>query len=156
MLIQGMAKNTVHDDLIQFGFARAGRVLRVLVVEDVEDQAMLLGVIIKRMGHQVRLAHTAHEALERATIMEPQVVFLDIGLPDRSGYELCAMMRRTPWGQSALIFAVTGRNDPSDLERSVTAGFDQHVVKPMEFKVLHDLLHRAEAKDPQEEQGLEP
>ena len=151
-----MADSTVHDDLIQFGFARARRVLRVLVVDDMQDQAMLLGVIIKRIGHLVRLAYTAQEAMERAIEQKPHVIFLDIGLPDRDGYELCQMMRQTSWGLRALIFAVTGRNDTEDLERSHSAGFDSHVVKPMEFKTLRELLHRAEAKEPHDEQGSEP
>jgi len=139
-----MDETAMHKDLIQFGFERARRVLRVLVVDDLHDQAMFLGLIIKRIGHTVRLEHTSAEALERAAEFEPHVVFLDIGLPDIDGYELCRMMRQTTWGEQALIFAVTGRSGPEDIERSRLAGFDRHVAKPMEFKILRELLKHSE------------
>ena len=101
---------------------------------------MLLGVIVKRLGHMVSMAHTGQEAMEKARLMKPEVVFRDIGLPDVDGYEVCREMRREEWGASAAIVAVTGRDDPADISRSALAGFDRHVVKPMEFSVLREIL----------------
>jgi CheY-like chemotaxis protein len=128
--------------MFRYGYAKALVPLRVLVVDDLEEAALMLGLIMKRMGHVVKLAHGAREALEKARALEPEVVFLDIGLPDGNGYDVCRALRRQPWGRKALIVAVTGRSDPADLKRSEEAGFDRHVVKPMGFGVLHEIMSK--------------
>ena len=133
-------------DVVRYGFMRARRPMRVLVVDDVQDQAMILGILIKRMGHHVRLANDAPTALIRGDEEKPEVVFMDIGLPGMDGCGACRLMRQRPWGAGALMIAVTGRDEPADVERSLQAGFDHHVVKPMSFQFMRELLAKAEVK----------
>ena len=102
--------------------------------------------MLKKLGHTVQVAYHALGALQLGERLRPDVVFLDIGLPDRSGYEVCMEMRRKEWGAKVFIVAVTGRNDPSDMLRAANTGFDQHVGKPMSFGTLTEILRTVEAK----------
>ena len=115
--------------------------MNTLVVEDREDVAMGLALLLKKLGHTVQVANQAHEALEKGAAFKPDVVFLDIGLPDLSGFDACMEMRRSDWGTHAFIVALTGRNEPQDMIRSAHTGFDRHVPKPMDFGTLHEILH---------------
>jgi len=120
--------------------------LRVLVVDDREDVAMGLAVLLKKLGHTVQVAYHAQGALQLGERLRPDVVFLDIGLPDRSGYEVCMEMRQKEWGTKSFIVAVTGRNDPADLLRAANTGFDRHVGKPMGIGTLSEIIRTVEAK----------
>lgn len=122
------------------------RPLRALVVDDREDVAMGLALLLKQMGYTVQVANQAHEALEKGALFHPDVVFLDIGLPDLSGYEVCMEMRQSPWGAKAFIVAVTGRNEASDMLRAANTGFDRHVGKPMGFNTLREILRTVESR----------
>ncbi len=118
--------------------------LRVLVVDDRVDVAMSLALLLKHLGYTVQVANLAEEALEKGERLRPDVVFLDIGLPDHSGYDVCLEMRRNDWGAKAFIVAVTGRDDAADVLRAAHTGFDRHVGKPMGFNTLRDILRAAE------------
>lgn len=118
--------------------------LRALVVDDREDVAMGLAVLLKHLGYAVQVANLAHEALEKGETLQPAVVFLDIGLPDQNGYDVCKEMRGTPWGAKAFIVAVTGRSEAADLLRAANTGFDRHVVKPMGLGTLREILRIAQ------------
>jgi len=131
---------------MQHGHNQTQQPLRVLVVDDREDVALGLAVLLKKLGHTVQVAYHAQGALQLGERLRPDVVFLDIGLPDRSGYEVCMEMRRKDWGTKPYIVAVTGRNDPADMLRAANTGFDQHVGKPMSFGTLTEILHTVEAK----------
>ena len=120
--------------------------LRALVVDDREDVAMGLALLLKHMGYTVQMASHAEEALEKGERLEPDVVFLDIGLPGSSGYEVCLEMRRRPWGAKAFIVAVTGHDGPSDMLRAASTGFDRHVAKPMGIATLNEILRTVEGK----------
>ncbi len=115
--------------------------MRALVVDDRYDVAKGLALLLKRLGYTVQEAYTAHEALEKGATLRPDVVFLDIGLPDASGYDVCKEMRRNAWGVNAFIVAVTGRNEVEDMIRAANSGFDRHVGKPMDFMTLQEILH---------------
>ena len=114
--------------------------MNALVVDDRDDVAMGLALLLRRMGHTVQVANDAHEALRKGAALRPDVVFLDIGLPDLSGYDACMEMRQSDWGTHAFIVAVTGRNEPEDMVRSANTGFDRHVAKPMDFGTLQSIL----------------
>jgi CheY-like chemotaxis protein len=86
------------------------------------------------------VAHDGLAALDAASAFEPDVVLLDIGLPQLDGYDTARRMRQQPWGQAALLVAVTGWGQESDLERSRDAGFDHHLVKPVAPNMLRALL----------------
>ena len=102
---------------------------RVLVVDDNEDAAATAASLLEQLGHEVKLAYTAGQALAAARAFRPQVAILDIGLPDMDGYGLATILRRT--GEPGLrLVALTGYGQKSDVERALAAGFDLHLSKP--------------------------
>ena len=114
--------------------------LRILVVDDNVDEAQTLGLLLETIGHRVAIEFNGASALKRAAIQEPQVVFLDIGLPDLNGYELVSKLRMASETTRALIVAITGYGQPEDSARAKKAGFDHHLVKPVSFEVVNALL----------------
>lgn len=115
-------------------------VLRTLVVDDNVDITVTLSMLLRRLGHEAAVANNAREALEVGDATRPQVVFLDIGLPDTCGYDVCKDMRQSDWGAMAFIVALTGRSEPQDLIKAAHTGFDRHVVKPMSLPTLQEIL----------------
>ena len=119
--------------------------LRVLVVDDNLDAAQTMGALLEMSGHAVRLAHDGAAALAAAAAQAPHVVFLDIGLPDRSGFEVAQAMRALPGMQDATLVALTGWGAEQDRKRSSEAGFDAHLTKPADFDSVERLLRDAAA-----------
>ena len=113
---------------------------RILVVEDNDDARNVLVAMLRREGHEVRSAADGEAGLFEAQGFAPEVVLLDIGLPGIDGYEVARRLRAMPETAEALIVAVTGYGQDSDRERSRAAGFDHHLLKPVERKVLTELL----------------
>jgi signal transduction histidine kinase/CheY-like chemotaxis protein len=114
--------------------------LRILVVDDNHDAAASLGVLLRIVGHDVRTAHDGVEAERLAEEFRPEVILLDIGLPRLSGYEVARRLRRRRWGKEMVLLATTGWGQETDRQRSVEAGFDHHLVKPIDPAVLMPLL----------------
>ncbi len=114
---------------------------RVLIVDDNEDGALSLAKILSLSGHATHTAHDGQEAIEMAERLRPDVVLLDIGLPRLNGYEACRRIREQPWGKEMLLVAVTGWGADTYRHRSTEAGFDTHVVKPVDLDTLTRLLH---------------
>jgi PAS domain S-box-containing protein len=121
------------------GRPAAGR-CKVLVVDDNEDTAASLSTMLQIMGHDVRTASDGLEALEAAEAYRPDVVLLDIGLPKLNGYEVARRLRQQPWGRGARLIALTGWGQEQDRQRAKEAGFDEHLVKPVEPAALERLL----------------
>jgi CheY-like chemotaxis protein len=115
---------------------------RILVVDDNRDAADALASLLELEGNEAHVAHDGNAALEAAEALRPDVMLVDIGLPGRNGYEVAARIRQEPWGASVLLAALTGWGHPEDRARSEEAGFDYHLVKPVELDVLTDLLAR--------------
>ncbi|MBY0521931.1 MAG: response regulator [Gemmataceae bacterium] len=113
---------------------------RVLVVDDNEDSAETLAMVLKLSGHDVRMAHDGNSAIRLAQAFQPEVVLLDIGLPGMSGIEVARQLRQDPGLKHALIAAITGYGQDSDRQRSEEAGFDAHLVKPIDLDELRSLL----------------
>ena len=113
---------------------------RVLVVDDNIDSAQSLGSLLSIMGHEVRLAHDGLEALSAAESFRPNVVMLDIGMPRLNGYEACRAIRARPWAAGVRVIALTGWGQPDDRQRSLDAGFDQHLVKPVDPGALDSIM----------------
>ena len=113
---------------------------RVLVVDDNLDAAKSLAALLKMQGHEVRVAHDGRSALEVAAGFLPQFVLLDIGMPGMDGYEVARRLRTIPDLQRARLAALTGWGQPEDRRRSAEAGFDFHLVKPVEPQRLQELL----------------
>jgi signal transduction histidine kinase/CheY-like chemotaxis protein len=113
---------------------------RVLVVDDSTDQADTLGLLLELMGHEVRVAHAGLPALEIAADFEPDVALVDIGLPDIDGYDLARRLRAQSRPEQILLIAQTGWGQTKDRRRSKDAGFDHHLVKPVDADSLERLL----------------
>jgi CheY-like chemotaxis protein len=113
---------------------------RILVVDDNRDSAISLGMMLKLMGNETHTAHDGLAAVEAAEEFRPDVILLDIGLPKLNGYDACRRIREQPWSKDTLIVAATGWGQDDDRRRSKEAGFDHHLVKPVDAAELNRLL----------------
>jgi signal transduction histidine kinase/CheY-like chemotaxis protein len=113
---------------------------RILVVDDNEDSAESLTVLLRLQGHLVESAHDGKHALEAAERFRPDVVLLDIGMPGMNGYEVCREIRKQPWGAAILLIAQTGWGQDQDRQRTKDAGFDGHLTKPIDHDRLEEIL----------------
>jgi PAS domain S-box-containing protein len=119
---------------------------RILIVDDNRDGAASLGMMLTLQGHDTRTAHDGLEALELAEVFRPDVVLLDIGLPKLNGYEAARRIREQPWGRDMVLIAVTGWGQEEDKRRSMEAGFNLHMVKPVAPTDLETLLASLERR----------
>ena len=110
--------------------------MRIIVVDDNQDSANSLAALLQLDGHEVEAAYSAAGALERAVEFRPAVMLLDIGLPGMDGYELARRLRATPQLTGVRLVALTGYGRPEDQQRTQAAGFDDHLVKPVDFPSL--------------------
>ncbi len=115
---------------------------RVLCVDDNVDACESLGMLIRLMGHEVRLANDGIVALEAAAEFRPDLILLDIGMPGIDGYEVARRLRRQPEFERTRVVAVTGWGAAEDRARSREAGFDDHLTKPVDPRTLASLLHQ--------------
>jgi signal transduction histidine kinase len=120
--------------------------VRVLIVDDNVDAATSLSYVLALAGYQTAIAHDGKHALEVAETLRPAIVLLDIGLPGVSGHEVARRLRAAPWGRGMRLIAVTGWGHESDRAKSLEAGFDAHLTKPIDPGML--LRHIAQAARP--------
>ena len=113
---------------------------RVLIVDDNRDSADSLAMLLEITGNKTFLAHDGVEALEAVEKFRPEVVLLDIGLPKLDGHEVCRRVREKPWGKGIVIIALTGWGQEDDRRKSEAAGFNGHLVKPVDYDNLLSLL----------------
>ena len=113
---------------------------RLLVVDDNQDAADSLAMLLRLQGHEVRVAYSGMAALEMTKTYTPDVVFLDIGMPGMDGYEVARRLRQQPGLEKVVLAALTGWGQQEDRRRTAEAGFDHHLVKPPEPKALEDVL----------------
>jgi signal transduction histidine kinase len=121
----------------------AGAKRRVLVVDDNRDSAQSLAALLALEGHETALAFDGEQALQLAGQFGPDLVILDIGMPDMSGHEVCRRIRASAWGGRVRIVALTGWGQQEDRRRSQQAGFDHHLVKPVDPAAMAALLASA-------------
>ncbi|HZD53663.1 MAG TPA: ATP-binding protein, partial [Woeseiaceae bacterium] len=115
--------------------------LRILIVDDNEDLANGLGIYLSaKSGHDVHIAHTGERGIEAACDFRPDVVLLDIGLPDIDGYEVARRMRAEGLLDDVPLIGISGFSTAADKRRAVSAGFDRYFVKPIAFDELNDVL----------------
>ncbi len=126
------------------------RGVRVLVVDDNVDSAVSLAELLSIMGYETQTQHDGLDAVRAASSFLPHVVLLDIGLPRLNGYEAARRIRAGADGRKMLIVAVSGWGQQDDRRKSGEAGFDHHFVKPVELKVLMDVLAAATSTQPGE------
>ncbi len=113
---------------------------RILIVDDNKDSAISLGLMLKIMGHDTQMAHDGLEGVAMAAAFRPDVVLLDIGLPRLNGYDVCRRIREQPGGERVVILALSGWGQDEDKRRSKEAGFNFHMVKPVDPAELEKFL----------------
>ena len=124
---------------------------RVLVVDDNQDAADTLALLLGMSGHEVRTAHDGAMAVQLASAFRPDVILMDLGMPKMDGYEAARRIRATPHGAEPFLVALTGWGDDADRRRTREAGFDRHVVKPVDPDELERLVAELGASDEQSE-----
>jgi CheY-like chemotaxis protein len=115
---------------------------RLLVVDDNQDAALSLATLLRLQGHDVCVAHDGRSALTSFQSRSPELVFLDIGMPGMDGYAVARRMREIAGPKAVVIAALTGWGQEADRKRTAEAGFDHHLVKPVDFDALEQLLER--------------
>lgn len=118
----------------------AKEVKRILVVDDNEDLTASFVMLLQALGHDVHAAYDGLQALEAAYRLLPDIIILDIGLPGLNGYDVARRLRTQYPRSDTLLIALTGYGQTSDSRRSRQAGFDYHLVKPVDFNLLQALI----------------
>jgi CheY-like chemotaxis protein len=113
---------------------------RILVVDDNADAADALAFMLRAAGHEVSTAHDGLQALAIAPEFQPQIVLLDLGMPNLNGYDTAGRIREMPWGQEVALIALTGWGQQKDRDRTMRAGFNAHLVKPVGIDELFGAL----------------
>jgi len=113
---------------------------RILIADDNRDAAESLAMLLEMAGHEVRVAHLGRAALALAQVFRPDTALLDIGMPDLSGYEVAQSLRAEPWAANIRLIALTGWGQDSDRRRALEAGFDHHLIKPVDPDQLAGLI----------------
>jgi CheY-like chemotaxis protein len=113
---------------------------RILVVDDNRDAADSLAIFLKILGADVRTAYDGPSALDLLPAFEPAAILLDIGMPGMNGFEVAGQVRQHPLGTAVRLIAMTGWSQDEDRRRTAEAGFDQHLVKPVDPLILQGLL----------------
>jgi signal transduction histidine kinase len=117
-----------------------GSALRILVVDDNQDSASSMTLLLELQGHEVRVANAGPAALNIANEQKPDVILLDIGMPGMNGYEVARRLRSQPDFAETLLVAITGYGRATDVQQTKSAGFDHHLVKPIDYDKLQSLL----------------
>ena len=120
---------------------------RVLIVDDNPAVVETLSLALTILGNEVRTAVDGRDALEVGSDFHPDVIFMDIGMPNMNGYDAARRIRQLPWGEDVTLVAVTGWGQPEHRRRSGEAGFDEHLVKPVVVSQLRRLLEEPVAHD---------
>jgi PAS domain S-box-containing protein len=113
---------------------------KILVVDDSQDIVDSMAMLLTLRGHELCTANSGAAALEAAAKFRPEVIVLDIGLPDMDGYEVARRLRGEPWGAQIVLVALTGWGQKQDKEAAAAAGFDHHLTKPLGPNTLADIL----------------
>ncbi len=122
--------------------------LRILIADDNRDGADSLSKMLKIMGSETLTAYDGEDAVSAAAVFRPDVILMDIGMPKLNGNEACLRMRELPWERQPMIMALTGWGQDGDRQRTQDAGFDHHLVKPVDIAVLMKLLAGVKARKP--------
>jgi two-component system, sensor histidine kinase len=110
--------------------------LRILIIDDRRDTRRTCEILLTKLGYAVRSAESATEGLELCNEFQPQAVICDIGLPGMSGYDFARAARSQPMTSSTFLIAQTGLSEPEDVKKSLEAGFNLHLTKPVSVTVL--------------------
>lgn len=129
--VLGPGELTLHDHAAS---------CKVLVADDNRDSADTMTQMLQAMGHEVHTAYDGREAIVMAQRTRPDVILLDIGMPYLDGYEVCRRIRKQSWGKSVVMIATTGWGQENDRQLAEQAGFDRHLVKPVDPKLIASIM----------------
>ncbi len=121
--------------------AEPERPWRILIVDDNEDVADSFALVLEHAQREIQIAYDATQALKIAQSFEPQIVLLDIGLPDMDGYTLARRLRESPATKCALLISISGYGRDEDHARATAAGIDHHLLKPLNYTVIEQLIN---------------
>ncbi len=140
-------KQLIHPGIFQLS-ENTSRPLngRILVVDDLNDAAASLALVCELYGAQARVARDGLEALTVGASFLPDVVLMDISMPQMDGYEAARRLRAEPWGKNVVLIALTGWGRQGDIEAARKAGFDGHLLKPVVAEGQIDLISRMREK----------
>ncbi|GAB3790506.1 hypothetical protein GCM10028818_60760 [Spirosoma horti] len=113
---------------------------RILVIDDNVDAALMMTRLLKLKGYETHSRNDGRAGIEAAESLQPSAILLDIGMPHLDGYETCRLLRQQSWGQAMVVIALTGYGQEEDRQRSLEAGFDGHMVKPVDLAMLTERL----------------
>jgi CheY-like chemotaxis protein len=136
-IVVGLWRESTSDEIES---AAPGSKRRILIADDNEQAARVLGMLLAALGNEVRVAYDGLAAVEMAAEFRPDVVLLDIGMPKLNGYDTARRIRELPGGKEVVLAALTGWGQEEDKRRTREAGFDHHFVKPVEPAALQRLL----------------
>ena len=122
-----------------------GAARRILVADDLRDSADSLAALLRSLGHEVHVAYDGENAFRLAQSLLPEVVLLDLGMPALNGLDVCRRIRAEPWGRAMRVIAQTGWGQAEDRRRTRGAGFNHHVVKPIDVAALDALIRSLDA-----------
>ncbi|MBS1121090.1 MAG: hypothetical protein H6Q90_3318 [Deltaproteobacteria bacterium] len=116
---------------------------RVLVLDDYPDAALSISMLLEALGHECRIAIRGRDALDLAVAFEPDIAFVDLDLPDIHGFEVARRLRALASGRPLFLAAITGADRSTDRVQALAAGFDHHVLKPIDAAIMKRVLDRA-------------
>ena len=122
---------------------QSGNARRVLIIDDNDDAAQLLAMFVDALGHAAQVANSGMAGLALAASFGPDIVFLDLGMPGMSGYEVAPRLRTIAGLEQVYIVALTGWNDAKTRQQVIACGFDKHLTKPAEVELIHSILSAA-------------
>jgi CheY-like chemotaxis protein len=122
--------------------SESNKPLRVLLIDDNEDLALAMSLLMNHIGHKAITSHNGTEGIARVKELRPDVVFCDIGLPGMSGYEVAQLLRKDPEHKNMFLIALSGYAQAEDIARAKEAGFDLHLSKPLSVDTLRQVLNK--------------
>jgi CheY-like chemotaxis protein len=136
----------MREEVVTSEALLSGLPKKILVVDDNVDSAETLATFLRLHGHSVRIANTPTDAIAVHGEFQPDVMFLDIGLPEMNGYEVARRLRATPHGADLCLVAITGWGGARDKENAKEAGFNAHLTKPVDLSAVQTLVGRGSGK----------
>lgn len=130
----------MQDNRADASAPRAADGVRIVVVDDHVDTAMMMSALLRLAGHEVEAAHDGQAAVLAVERFKPDVVLLDLGLPDMDGCEIARRLRQTPAGKDVLLIALTGYTQAEHVAATRQAGFDHHLTKPVDLSSVRRLI----------------
>ena len=152
--VEQHGRRTVRVGADADGLSKAAVARTVLVADDNRDAAESLAFFLQVAGHIVNTAFDGEQAFEMAERIRPDITFLDLGMPKMNGYEVCRRIRATDWGKQIILIAQTGWGQEEDKRRTRAAGFDAHLVKPVDPMAVMKLVETAHEGRPPQAPGV--